>query len=307
MDNRDTLLSAQFPHTLATEAFVEADLRDLSGRTLIGQRGQLQFMTKLVFKAAESYRQTQSVVRLWADVQAQSANGMPLPDLGRAVIPDPIFFAPQQDIGPRSDPWTRSFDRLVLDVDFRQLDEIELIRQGGQLTFIVKLGGVAYYEGKIGTLYPANHTLLYQVGASDWQQVLNQLTYGTYVNLEIPLTSPNGLTGNLQLAADALSQAVAAFRRGEYEEAVADCRPGLNALEDADKGKFSLKPWDRAADSDERFSWVQHALLTLANLAHHPNDPAAADNTSAVHAGWKRSDAEAVISVLASLIRRRLG
>jgi hypothetical protein len=222
-------------------------------------------------------------------------------------VPDPIFFAPQPEgIGPRSDPWTRSQDRLVLDIDFRQLDEIERKRQGGQLIFIVQLGGVAYHESKIGTLYPANHTLLYQVGASDWQQVLSQLTYGTYVNIEIPLTSPNGPTGNLQVAAEAMGQAVAAFRRGEYEEAVADCHPGLNALEDADKGKFSLKPWDRAADRDERSSWVQHALLTLVNLAHHPNDPAAAGNTSAGHARWERSDAEAVISVLASLIRRRL-
>jgi hypothetical protein len=31
----------------------------------------------------------------------------------------------------------------VLDVDFRQLDEIERMRQGGALTFIFSLAGVA--------------------------------------------------------------------------------------------------------------------------------------------------------------------
>jgi hypothetical protein len=39
--------------------------------------------------------------------------------------------------------------------------------------------------------------------------------------------------------------------------------------------------------------------LTLANLAHHPNDPAA--DTSR----WEREDAEAIIGILAVLISHR--
>lgn len=308
MDNRDTLLSVQFHPATDTEPFVEADLRRLAGAMLVGRRGQLQFTTKLVFKAPDAYRQDQSVLRLWADIQAMGPDQAAIPNLGRAVIPDPLFFRPSSDgASRRSDPWTRSHDCLTLDLDFQQLDEIERKRQGGSLTFVVRFGGVAYFGGKVGALYPDNHTLLYQVGSSDWQQVLSQFMYGTYLNVEIPLISPNGLTGDVQRAAQALQEGMSAFRRGDYEEAVADCRPGLDALEESDQGKFSSKPGDRAAGKDERLYWVQRSLRTLTHLAHHPNDPTVIGDGLPARARWERADAEAVISLLAALIRQRMG
>jgi hypothetical protein len=196
---------------------------------------------------------------------------------------------------------TRAHDRLDLDLDFRQLDEIERTRNGGPLQFTITLGGVAYHDGKVGTPYPANHTLIYTVGASDWQQVLSQFSYGTFVNVEIPVTSSNGVTGEVREATEALQQALQAFRRGEYEEAASDCRPALEDLIAPGKGKFSLKPGDQNATKDERFYWLQRSLLSVVHLAHHPNDPAANSD----RARWLRSDAEAVISVLASLIRHK--
>jgi hypothetical protein len=86
---------------------------------------------------------------------------------------------------------------------------------------------------------------------------------------------------------------------------VADCRPGLEALEEADKGKFSLKPWDRAASKEERFYWVQRSLLSVAHGAHHPNDPALTA-TEGGRVRWEREDAEAVMAILAALIRWRM-
>jgi len=120
------------------------------------------------------------------------------------------------------------------------------------------------------------------------------------------LTSPNGLTGPARKAAQALQEAQTAFRRGDYEEAVADCRPGIEALEAADKGKFSLKPWDRTAGKEERFYWVQRSLLGIAHVAHHPNDPALTA-TEGLRPRWGREDAEATIAILAALIRWRIG
>src|SRR5216683_1212700 len=309
MDNRDTILSAQFPQSIAVVQFVELDLRDLSANVLIGRRGQLQFTTKLVFKAGDVFRQDQSVFQFWADVRVAGQDGAPLPNLGRATIPEPVFFTPLPPDNPvpvRHDPWTRANDHLMLVVDFRQLDEIEHKRRGGSLTFTVTVGGVVYHGGRIATLHPSNHQLTYEVSASTWLQLLNQLGYGTYMNIEIPITGLASLTGAPHAAVQALQEALIAFRRGDYEEAVADCRPGLEALEQADKGKFSTKPWERTASKEERIYWLQRSLLSLTHVAHHPNDPALARVNSAPGLPqWERTDAEFAISTLAALIRQR--
>ena len=309
MDNRDTLLSTRFGQATTDQPFVELDLRDINTSVLIGRRGQLQFLTKLVFKAGDEYRKDQSIFQLWADMRVQGQNGGPS-DLGRAAIPEPVFFAPPStdSFAPvHHDPWTRAVDRLVLDLDYRQLDEIEQKRRGGPLTFTVMVSGIVQHGGKIGKLYPANHQLTYDVSASDWIRLLGQLNYGTYLNIEIPLTSPNGLTGDIANAAHALQDAQAAFRRGDYEEAVADCRPGLEALGHADQGRFSLKPWDQNADKAERMHWLQVALLKLTHLAHHPNSSSAASaDVPQERVRWGRTDAETVVAVLAALIRQRV-
>jgi hypothetical protein len=308
MNNRDTLLSAQFAPAITNDSFLELDLRDVYTNVLLGRRGQLQFMTKLVFKAEDEYRKDQSVFWLWADMRVQGQDGVPW-DLGRARIPDPVFFGPasaDRFASTHRDPWTRVVDRLTLDLDYRQLDEIEAKRQGGPLTFTFTVGGTVQHSGKIGLLYPANHQLTYDVSESEWIKLLGQLNYGTYMTIEVPLTSPNGLTGDVRKAALALAQAQAAFLRGDYEEAVADCRPGVEALLDTDKGKFNLNPWDRAASKDERFHWTQKGLLSATHLAHHPNDVPSGDEAPAAKARWEHSDAEAVISLLAALIRWRV-
>jgi hypothetical protein len=203
----------------------------------------------------------------------------------------------------------RAVDRLTLDLDHRQLDEIEKKRQGGPLFLWFALGGLVYHEGKVASLYPANNQVTYEVSQSDWIKLLNQLEYGTYVTIEVPLERPSGLTGEIQKAAQALQEAVAAFRRGDYEEAVADCRPGLDALGLADDGKFTLKPWDQTASKDERFYWMRRALLSVTHLAHHPSGPRAVTSVS-VPSGpirWERADAEAAIAMLGTLIRQRTG
>jgi hypothetical protein len=308
VNNRDTILSAQLPPADSTEPFLELDLRDIYTDVRLGRRGQIQVMTKLVFKGHDEYRKDQSVFQLWADVRVQGQDGVPW-SLGRAVMPQPVFFGPPSanSFAPaHHDPWSRTVDRLTLDVDHRQLEEIEQKRRGGPLTFAFLVGGTVQHGDKIGLLYAANNQLTYDVSESEWIRLLRQLNYGTYVTVDVPLTSPSGLTGEVRQAAQALEQARAAFLRGDYEEAVADCRPGLEVLNEADKDSFSLRPWDRAASKDERFYWVQRALLSVAHVAHHPNDPTLAA-TEGGRSRWERADAEAAISVLAALIKRRIG
>ena len=231
MNNRDTLLSVQFPPATSTEPFLELDLRDIYTNVLLGRRGQLQVMTKLVFRASDDYRKDQSVFRIWADVRVQGQDGVPW-SLGRAAIPEPVFFGPPSadSFAPAHfDPWTRAVDRLTLDLDHRQLEEIEQKRRGGPLIFTFLVDGTVQCGSRIGRLYAANNQLTYDLSESEWIRLLSQLGYGSYVTIEVPLTSPNGLTGTVQQAAHALQEAQAAFLRGDYEEAVADCRPGLEA------------------------------------------------------------------------------
>jgi hypothetical protein len=110
MNNRDTLLSIQFPPATSTEPFLELDLRDIYTNVLLGRRSQLQVMTKLVFKGSDEYRKDQSVFQLWADVRVQGQDGVPL-SIGRAVIPEPVFFGPPSAdsfAAVHRDPWTRA-------------------------------------------------------------------------------------------------------------------------------------------------------------------------------------------------------
>lgn len=308
MDNRDTTLCARFPPDAQERPFLELDLREFFAGPLLGRRGQLQVTTKLAFKAADAYRKDQSVFWLWADVQVMTGpNNLPLPSLGRAVLPEPVFFrSDDEGTGTNHDPWTRSTDRLVLDLDHRQLDEIERHRKGSSLTFTFTAGGIVQHGGQVARLYPNPYALTYEVGASKWVELLTQLGYGTYLTFEVPLTPADGLTGEVRHAAEALQEALAAFRRGDYEEAVADCRPGLDAIREVDKDRFSLKPWDQNASRAERFYWIERSLLSVTHLAHHPNDRAAADDVDAAEPTRPtRTDAEAVIAMLATLIRHR--
>jgi hypothetical protein len=305
MDQRNTILTVSFQPADGVQPFVEVDLRSLIGFPLAGRRGQLRFLMKLVFKAPDNYRQAQSVIGLWADVQVSRQGNPQQLNLNRASARDLVFFDPDGSALPHSDPWTREARCLVLDLDFRQLDEIEQIREGEKLVFSVSLDGIAYHNGKISKL-SSSQDLMYPVAASDWQQILSNLNYGTFANVEIPLTFANGLDDHVRKAAVALQEALSAFRRGEYEEAVADCRPGIEALIEADKGKFPQKPGGQEAGKDERFYRVRQSLLPLAHLAHHPNDPASTGDASRCPARWERVDAEAVIRLLASLAAQRM-
>jgi hypothetical protein len=179
-------LSTRFPPDIQDHQLLELDLRGFTAGRLLGRRGQLLITTRLEFKS-DDFRQHESVFRLWADVQVTNQAEVQLPDLGRVYVRDPVFFTPQQ-AGRYGDAWTRSHDLLMLDMDYRQLDEIEAKRDGGPLTFRFTVGGTMYHEGRVAPLLPSVHQLTYPVSASEWTNLLSQLGYGTYLSVEIPLT-----------------------------------------------------------------------------------------------------------------------
>jgi hypothetical protein len=305
MDSRDAQLSARLHPSDDEVRFLELDLREVNGSPQLGARGQLRFTTKLVFKAEDAYREQRSVFMLWADIEVAASEVTGRANLGRALMLDPVIFDGRQQMTTRGDPWTRAFDTLTLDLDHRQIDEIERIRDGGRLVFMLRPGGLIHHAGQIATLHPSNHTLTYEINTSAWIQILVQLCYETsYLTIQIPIVSSSDSIGELGEPATALQAAIEAFRRGDYSDAIADCRPALDAFRDADQGQFNLKPWDTSAARDERFYWVQQALRHLTHLAHHPT-AAAAGGVNGQSIRWRRAEAEAVIALLAALIRWR--
>jgi hypothetical protein len=110
----------------------------------------------------------------------------------------------------------------------------------------------------------------------------------------------------------ALEDALAAFHRGDYEEAIADCRPGLAALARSGDAQFNKKTSSREAGKAERFWHAQQGILKVANGAHHPEDRVRSDDANeqdqpSERLQWERDDAFSVIVMLAALIRQRSG
>jgi hypothetical protein len=78
----------------------------------------------------------------------------------------------------------RAVDRLTLDLDHRQLEEIEQKPRGGPLIFAFLVDGTVQCGDRIGRLYAANNQLTYDVSEGEWIRLLSQLGYGSYVTLE---------------------------------------------------------------------------------------------------------------------------
>jgi len=301
VDNRSTILSARVTDAPRDTKLIEVDLRGLSGVPLLGRRVRLDFDTKLTFAGGDTYSKLHPSFDLWAEVTVSKEHGSPPRQLGALRLSEPAFVVPNaNDAGS----WTRSA-RLRLELDHRQLDDIEEVRSGGGLLFSLALDGVIHLPDVTGRLYPSNNSIWYEVGQSDWIRLLAQVQYGTYITIEVALPKPGKVGGDLAAAADALQQATEALRRGADEEAVADCRDAFEALVRLAGGTPQTKFGDQSLIKDERFVYVAKALHNVAHLAHHPRDKAATGGAGKVN--WDRADAEAAIAVLAALIRRMGG
>jgi hypothetical protein len=276
---------------------VEVDLRGLTGSPMLGRRFRFDFQTKLAFLGGETYSKDKPVFDLWAEITVSKERGAPPRELGRIRLNDPAFVTPNAN---EINSWTRQA-WLRLELDHRQLDEIEELRAGGGVWFSFNLDGIIYLSGVVERLNPASQ-VFYEVSQSDWVKLLDQVQYGKYVMIEVALPRPGALGGELATAAEALREATEALRRGEDEEAVADCRDALEALIRWAGGKPRPQFGDQNLTKDERFVYAQVALQKVAHLAHHPRDKAATGGLPRV--SWDRADAQAVIAMVAALIRR---
>ncbi len=291
-------MSARLTDEPRDTRLLEVDLRGLRGHPLVGRRVRLIFDTKLTFAGDPTLAKANPMFELWGEVMVSREPNSPQRQLGRMQLAEPVFVLPERDGGryyvPRAE--------LRLELDSRQLDEIEELRAGGGVAFLISLDGLVHVSGSTVRLNTNPGHIQYEASQSEWIKLLAQVEYGRYLTIEVELPRPRELHGELATAAESLVEAVEALGRGADEEAVADCREAFQALIRAAGGKPNAGLGDHGLTKDERFTYVDLALLNVANLAHHPNDKAATSGGDPIR--WDRPDAQAVIATLASLIRR---
>jgi len=299
MDQRRVLLN-RLTNQPTQVKFLEIDVRDLSGRTSVA-RYHLVFECLLTLLSAAGYDGTVAV-RVSATVSAAHQGGVRL-DLGTVHSHQPIFFSTTR----LSEGQDRNQQRLelVLTLGEDQLQAVEDQRGAGTMTFTMRFEGVAHCTGQIDLLY-ANQEVTYDVPQSRWLELLGALRRYEVLTFNLVLPRDGGPEPARQ-AVVALRQAQTALLRRDYDEAVLDCRAGIKALtSDGDK-RFNEAKWERTAGKEERFWRVSKDVLRVTHAAHHPEEPMQADDPDLppepIH--FDRQDAEAVICLLAALIRQR--
>ena len=85
VDNRDTHLSVLLSPERWGRAIVEIDREASEELYRLVRAASFSFATTLVFKAADAYREDQSVVTVWADVRVNGQDSAQSPNRGRPL------------------------------------------------------------------------------------------------------------------------------------------------------------------------------------------------------------------------------
>lgn len=217
--------------------------------------------------------------------------GRLLPKNGPVIIEIPLAH--------QSNAW----HSLEVDLDRRQLDAIEDLRQGGGLLFTVPVYGVVDLPSGVEIL---RESLTYLVIQGVWIETLAKLGYSRIMLLEIPIPDSNGLP-EVATSVTHLSNAQQAMARGDYREAVGLCRDSIDALSlalgDQDDQDAVLKPLfagSRQMDKATRLRVLRRAAQLFTHPARH------ADEVSA-QIEWNRLDAQTIVSIVAALLQEASG
>ena len=194
---------------------------------------------------------------------------------------------------------------LVADLSLRQLHAIEDLRQGRGLTIGVNISMTCW--GKLhagaGLLRSSSGYLSHQVSQGAWIEILNEIGYRKIMLLEIPELAES-LAPELTDAVAYIGKAQQALHRGEYREAVGCCRDVLESLSTA-MGDGDLQDTEfqaffrdlRSKDKAGRLRLVRRAMKILSHPARHADEVA-------TQIEWNRTDATAMITMIAALLQQ---
>lgn len=197
----------------------------------------------------------------------------------------------------------------------REIEAIETIRNGGELTLTVSWWGNAWVPasthpanpvpGSIQAINPDRVTRA--IPQSHWTKVLEGMGYARRMLVEVPVPESAGDPSMVKAVAF-LAKAQDKTARGEYREAVAHCRESLEELAaacgDAANPKLQVLSGDLfkntiALAKEERIACIRHAARVFCHPAHHAGSAPVAGIPA--HE-YTRADAQAIVTIVSVLI-----
>lgn len=190
---------------------------------------------------------------------------------------------------------------FILDLSKYQLDLIEELRKGEEITIFINLS--CEIKG------PDIHTtdkreLRYYVDKSEWLKALKAMQYGDFLLFEIPIPDskseiPEKILNHLKSARDH-------FIKGHYEVTLAKCRyvhdlltdhlKDLGSIKEADK-LYSDNQTKREMSKEDRMLLIRNSVRHFTHLAHHLEDDE--DGEEIV---FTRKQAETILGLTAAMV-----
>ncbi len=271
--------------------FAQLRIKQLNGVTGVGNF-RLSFGLEFQFLAAPPVQYTASHVHLSGDLYTQRGDGSGGPRyVGRLILGGAGLV-----VLPGRYPVTL-YETLNVELDRRQLEALDEIRQGTGLLFRFDLHMLLMCTPLV--LQLPLQQLDFQVNQSSWLSLLEQIGFRRVMLFELPVPDASS-SPQLATAVDHLSKAQQAYGRGEYREAVGACRDVLESLSEAlrDKDAVSKEDFENLRDKDKaaRLRLLRRALIVLTHPARHADEVSAAIE-------WQRIDAFSILSMVAALVQ----
>ncbi|RTL50390.1 MAG: hypothetical protein EKK46_13445 [Rhodocyclaceae bacterium] len=268
----------------------DAEFSGLHGCSAIGGYGALVSVNFSV-KNWDMDKPAPQVELADAPIKTISGNGNRL--VGFAVPETVIPFTPG--------PYAQSIGTLYqLVLSNAAIEELERIRNGGDIALTLGLRGVITYAGEAQRIHD---DVTCRINQSEWLKFLDVCGYGPTLLFEIPL--PLAAAVPVTNAQKELSRARQHLLQGHYQEVVAACRLVLESLteqlqegEELEAAKKLRGEGRNAMTTLQRELMIRQAAINYAHVAHHPNgstDPL-----------FDRSNAVMLLGIAASLVANGL-
>lgn len=201
----------------------------------------------------------------------------------------------------------RSQHNFYIDLDGRQIEIVEDLRKGGDLSFWLTISGIV--DGCHGPHQVTDQSFVpLLVNQKAWIDVLKRMGYGQFVLFEIPVPSSEA-SKELGKALTCLEKAREHFWRGHYDEAVANCRKALeeltNGLGDQEKLEESKKLYSGTREIREGMP-IESRFLLIREAVRHSTHLAVHAGQSTNGTAFDRKDATFVLSTTAIILSRYL-
>lgn len=238
-----------------------------------------------------------SRVVIWADLEVAFANASRL--VVGTLGPGATAFAEPGKTYPA---------RLYLAIDLgpRQVEIIEEVRDGGEISLCLRTHGIIFPSVNHGAEQTGNpetfwHDLEFRLKPAEWIEILEAWHYAQGFLVQVPILPPSE-TAAATRAAKSLEHAATEMMHGRYRAAISACRDALEtAYGGSDKDLYPELEYSvsgiREATKDQRFWLIRRGAWSVANAAKH-ND----DETRDID--WGRSDAQALILTLSALLQQ---